>query len=429
VSSPRPAARGPHRHYAWTIVVAALVVEFFGLGFGFFALVASYPYFEQLGWARTTVVASSSILIVVVAVLAPLTGIYMDRRSLRQLFIIGGLTMAVGHALLGFAETPLGFFFAAAVLGVGMAGVTILPNQVLISRWFRSRLGLANGLISAGTVLGGSLSTMVVTVCAESYGRRFAFLVLAALVGTVPPLVGWQVVRDRPEDMGLEPYDEGEPRRDAAFDERTVAIGEVVRQRTFWLIAGGLVLATVPCYTSNKHLILYLRDIGLDATAAAEVKSSFILMAGLGRLLTGIACDRFDRYRVLIVAYVLGAISFPIIFAMPARPALIAYPLLFGLAYGGIMPMMPIMVVECFGLAALGTILGWIKIAYDASAATAPLAAAYVYDRVGNYHMVFVVNWLCAVAAVWCAIALARGRARERRTLAAAEPARAAVGR
>ena len=78
-------------------------------------------------------------------------------------------------------------------------------------------------------------------------------------------------------------------------------------------------------------------------------------MAGLGRLLTGIACDRFDRYRVLIAAYVLGAISFPIIFAMPARPALIAYPLLFGLAYGGIMPMMPIMVVECFGLAALGS--------------------------------------------------------------------------
>lgn len=418
--TPAPQPRGLHWHYAWVVVGASLLIEFFGIGFGFFALVASYPYFETLGWTRTTVVASSSLMIVTIAILSPLTGAYMDRRSIRQLFVAGGLVMALGHALLGMAETPLAFYGGAIVLGIGMAGVTVLPNQVLISRWFRSRLGLANGVISAGTVLGGSLSTMVVTLCSESYGRRFAFFVLAACVGIVPPLVGFFVVRDHPADLGLEPYDEGEPVRSSARAEWRTAITlrDFLSDPAFWLLTVGLLLATVPCYTSNKHLILYLHDLGLDATHAASVKSLMILVAGAGRLLAGLLADRFDRYWTLVGIYALSALSFPLVFAMPSGPALLGYAVLFGLAYGGVMPMMPIMVVECFGIEAIGLILGVMKIAYDAGAATAPLAAAYAHDQIGNYDLVFLVNWACALLAVGCAVALLA-----RRRAAAAAPA------
>jgi sugar phosphate permease len=411
---PRDApTRGLHWHYAWVIVIGSVVIEFFGIGFGFFALVASYPYFEGLGWARTTVVASSSLMITTIAILSPLTGAYMDKRSIRQLFVAGGLIMALGHALLGMAETPLAFFVGAIVLGVGMAGVTVLPNQVLIARWFKSRLGLANGVISAGTVLGGSVSTMVVTLCSESYGRRFAFFVLAACVGIVPPLVGVFVVRDRPSDLGLSPYDEGDAGFASSAQRADVTLRTVLADPTFWLLTVGLLLATVPCYTSNKHLILYLHDLGLDATSAATVKSLMILVAGVGRIVAGVLADRFDRFWTLVGFYALSAVSFPLVFAMPAKAALVGYVVLFGLAYGGVMPMMPIMVVECFGIGALGVILGVMKIAYDAGAATAPLAAAYAYDQLGNYDLVFAINWACAVAAVGCALALI---ARRRRT-------------
>jgi len=423
-SPPAPQPRGFHWHYAWVVVGASLLVEFFGIGFGFFALVASYPYFEALGWARTTVVLSSSVMITTIAILSPLTGIYMDRRSIRHLFVAGGLVMAVGHTLLGVAATPLAFQLGAVVLGVGMAGVTVLPNQVLIARWFRSRLGLANGLISAGTVLGGSLSTIVVTMVSEAWGRRTAFLILAACVGIVPPLIGLLVVRDHPADLGLEPYDEGDVPRDPHRGGPAPTLRRVVADPSFWLVTLGLLFATVPCYTSNKHLILYLHDLGLDATHAASVKSLMILVAGAGRLIAGVLSDRFDRFAVLIGIYALSAASFPLVFAMPAEPALLAYAVLFGLAYGGIMPMMPIMVVACFGTEALGLILGVMKVAYDVGAATAPLAAAWAHDRLGNYDLVFALNWACAIAAVVCSAAL---WLRERRRQSAAQPPRAAA--
>jgi MFS family permease len=137
-----------------------------------------------------------------------------------------------------------------------------------------------------------------------------------------------------------------------------------------------------------------------------------ILVAGAGRLLAGAASDRFDRGRTLIAIYALSAVSFPLVFAMPAAPVLVAYAVLFGLAYGAIMPTMPIMVIECFGTAALGTVLGIIKVAYDAGAALAPLAAAWAHDVLGDYDLVFALNWACALGAVACAVALARERRR-----------------
>lgn len=411
---------GLHRHRAWVVVAASLLVEFFGIGFGFFALVASYPSFEALGWDRTTVVASSSIMILVIAVLSPFVGAWMDRHSIRALFVAGGLVMAVGHAILGVASTPAVFFLGAAVLGLGMSGVTILPNQVLISRWFTSRLGLANGIVSAGTVLGGALSTMVVTLATEAWGRRAAFLLLAACVGIVPPLVALLLVRDRPSDLGLEPYEEADDARLAV--ERAAAsrgapsspsLRDAVRDPVFGWLTAGILLATVPCYTSNKHLILYLHDLGLDATRAASVKSMFILFAGVGRLAAGLLADRFPRASVLLGVQLLAAVGFPLVFLMPWWPAVVAYVVLFGLAYGGIMPMMPIMVVEGFGLAALGTVLGIVKTGYDLGAASAPLAAAWVHDRTGSYRWVFLANGLCAWAAVACGTVL-RSRLRER---------------
>jgi MFS transporter, OFA family, oxalate/formate antiporter len=420
-SAPREDRPGGLRwHYAWVVVAASLLVEFFGIGFGFFALVASYPYFEALGWTRTAVVLSSSIMIATIAVLSPLTGVFMDRYSIRVLFVAGGLVMAGGHVLLGFAATPPEFYVGAAVLGVGMAGVTVLPNQVLISRWFVSRLGLANGVISSGTVLGGALSTAVVTYFTEAHGRATAFLVLAGCVALVPPLVGLFVVRDRPADMGLEPYREegdadlpgpaGTAGAKGAAAGAGRGLGEITRDRTFWLLLGGLLFATVPCYTSNKHLILYLRDIGLDGLTAANVKSLFIVVAGAGRLLAGLAADQFSRTRLLTGIFLLAAVGFPLVFLMPAWPAIAGYVLVFGLAYGAIMPMMPIMAVELFGLSALGAVLGVIKVGYDVGAASAPLAAAWLHDRLGDYRIVFAVNAACAWAAVACAVALGRAR-------------------
>src|SRR6185295_18671649 len=98
---PPGAPRAGRIHYAWWIVVAALAIGFFGIGFGVFALTAAYPYLiAAFGWSRTEVVASMTFVVTSVALLGPATGAFLDRHPVRRLFLAGSAVQAVALLLL-----------------------------------------------------------------------------------------------------------------------------------------------------------------------------------------------------------------------------------------------------------------------------------------------------------------------------------------
>ena len=104
-------------HYAWWIVTGSVVIEFFGLGFGIFALTASYPYWERaFHWSRTAVVGSMTVVVTTVAVLSPFVGWLLDRRSVRQLFVVGSLVQAAGLLALSRVQSLSAYYAASCLL-------------------------------------------------------------------------------------------------------------------------------------------------------------------------------------------------------------------------------------------------------------------------------------------------------------------------
>jgi MFS family permease len=376
-----------------------VAIEFFGLGFGIFALTASYPYLiQEFGWSRTAVVASMTFVVTTVAVLGPVTGMLLDRYPIRRLFVVGSLVQAAGLVAFATVRTLPAYYAASVLLGVGMSGVTVLPNQVLVARWFRTRLGLVNGLITAGTVLGGSASPLLVTVLAERIGWRAGFCVLAALVGTVPPLVVWLLVRERPADLGLAPY--GDAVVEPAATGTRAALGAALRQPVLWLLAAALFCASWPCYAATKHVILFLREMGVAPLPAAATLSWMLLAATVGRLVFGILWDHLPPRVVLVIDYVLLVAGAFLLLAARDPRARAVYVVLFGLGYGGLMPLVPLTVVAYFGRRGMGAVLGCFKLFYDGAAALAPLATAWLYDRQGSYQTAFTVNALLPCVAL-----------------------------
>jgi MFS family permease len=402
---PSPTAE-PRVHYAWWIVTASLVIEFFGLGFGIFALTASYPYLIQtFGWSRTATLASMTFVVSTVALCGPLVGAFLDRHSIRPLFVAGSLIQAMALVLLSRVQTLPQYYAASVLLGVGMSGVTVLPNQVLVSRWFRARLGLVNGIITAGTMLGGSASPVLLTRLAEQYGWRPAFLVMAVLVGTLPPLVSVLLVRDRPSDLGLAPYggDGVEPVAQTAG-----ALGEAARQPTLWLLAVALFCGSWPCYAATKHIILYLRELGVEPLMAAGTLSWMLFASTVGRLVFGSLWDYVPARAILVADYVLLAAGSLLLLAAHLPAVRAVYVLVFGLAYGGLMPLVPLTVVAYFGRERMGAILGCFKLFYDGASATAPLLTAYLYDRLGSYTLAFELNAMLPCVALVVVAVLVR---------------------
>src|SRR5262245_12314534 len=124
--------------YGWYVLGACVVIELFGLGFGIFAITTVYPFIIDTfpDWPRTTVFLPTSIIIMAVAAMGPLTGAFIDRYPIRYLFVCGIALQSAALYAFSRVQTTTQYLGVALLLGIGMSGVTILPNQVLVSRWF-----------------------------------------------------------------------------------------------------------------------------------------------------------------------------------------------------------------------------------------------------------------------------------------------------
>lgn len=391
--------------YGWYILAASVVIELFGLGFGIFAITTVYPYIIDTfpDWSRSTVFLPTSLIILMVGLMSPVTGWLLDRYPIRWLFTVGILVQGVALFLFAHVQTPAQYVGSSLLLGLGMSGVTILPNQVLVSRWFHARVGLVNGIVLAATALGAAMAPALITRLIEAFDWRSAFTMMAVFA-SVPPLIAvLLVVRSRPEEMGLRPY--GSDASPAADTTPLSGIGlaEAMRLPVFWIFAGAIFLGGMPCYSFNKHILVFLKELGFDPVSAADHKSFFFFVSACARLLFGALADRLDRRNLLLAEIVLIAAGFPILFLVPSHPQLLLPALLlFGAGYGGLLPSIPILGVHYFGRRHLGAILGAYKVAYDLAAAGAPLLTAAMYDHYGSYAA----SMVLLTAFAWIAVGL-----------------------
>ena len=186
------------------------------------------------------------------------------------------LPVSVPAALVYIAVLVASFF-----VGVGLSGVTVLPNQVLVSRWFSSRVGLVNGILLGATATGAAISPALITRLIEASDWRSAFAWMAIFALAPPLLVTLFVVRDRPEDMGLEPYGAGQATADAT--DVGLAPAQVLRTGVFWAFALIILLGGMPCYSINKHILVFLRELGFDPVSAADYIDALRLRGRLTR--------------------------------------------------------------------------------------------------------------------------------------------------
>lgn len=392
--------------YGWWVLAASVVIELFGLGFGIFAITTVYPYVIETfpEWPRTTVFLPTTIIIATVGVLAPITGWLIDRVPLRRLFVVGIIVQSAGLLAFSRVTTPGAYALASLVVGIGMSAVTILPNQVLVSRWFHDRVGLVNGILLAATAMGAAISPPLITRVIEASDWRTGFQWIALLALVPPLLVVVTLVRDRPSDLGLLPY--GTDRRAAAMPLQGLSLAEAASTGTFWALVAAIFLGGMPCYSFNKHVLVFLREAGFDPITAADMKGLYFFISGCSRLSFGWLCDRHDRRRLTLIHLACIALGYPLILAVPAHPGLLLPCLVIvGIGYGGLLPAIPILAVYYFGRRHLGTILGVYKIPYDVAAASAPLFTAWLYDLYGGYAVPE--RWNCAFALVGFCVALA----------------------
>lgn len=379
-------------YYGWNIIGAGLVFQAVTFGLVFFSFTFWVgPWMADFGVSRTTVMWAFTAFNLGMGLMAPFAGRAMDKMSIRALVCGGSICFASGLALVSLA-TAFWQVIAiyATVITLGVILTSSLPAQTLAAKWFRANRGLAIGFVAVGTSIGGFLLPPVVAGLIADYGWRTANVMLAAgAVLVVVPLV-WLVVRNTPEDKGVEPEAErlsaDGSHVEVEFPDWTTAM--ILRQSSFWVPIGAFFPMLLAVSSIQANLAPFASDLGIDAPRAAGLMSALAGTMIFGKLFFGAMADRWD-HRILF--WISAATMWAAIFlfdTMPSYPVMVVASGTFGFAIGGFLPLLGAIFASRFGPHAFGRVMGLTGPIITITA-IGPVGAGLIRDASGSYSMAF----------------------------------------
>ena len=108
---------------------------------------------------------------------------------------------------------------------------------------------------------------------------------------------------------------------------------------------------------------------------------------------------------MIVAGLLLQALAIPAYLAVRDIGDFYLLATVFGMAYGGVMPLYAVLAREYFSQSIMGTVLGGATMLSSLGMALGPLGGGWIYDTFGNYAWLYIGSAGLAAAAV--AIALA----------------------
>ena len=133
------------------------------------------------------------------------------------------------------------------------------------------------------------------------------------------------------------------------------------------------------------HVVSYAMICGLPAMAAVSVYSLQGLAGLGGRLLLGVLADRHGAKLVLIGGLLLQTLAIGAFLPARSLGEFYAVAAVFGLAYGGVMPLYAALARDYFGPRIMGTVFGAATMVSCIGMAVGPAVGGWIFDRFGSY--------------------------------------------
>jgi len=130
---------------------------------------------------------------------------------------------------------------------------------------------------------------------------------------------------------------------------------------TFILVFFAGAIGTFPLLVPPFFLPSYCVSIGLSSTTGAGLVAGFNFASAVGRIGSGILCDKIGSLNTLFISFTLTALSMLVIWpASTTLAPMIIFVLVNGVSNGGFFSTMPTVVVDVFGSARVSIAMGMI---------------------------------------------------------------------
>jgi MFS family permease len=392
--------------YGWIVVVASSTIVCIGMGCLFALGVFLVPIERAMGWSRGAISTVALLNWLAMGLGSFCWGWLSDRVGARGVAVGGGFLLGLGLVLSSQTQTLWQFLVTFGFL-VGFAvGAFYAPLTATTTKWFAARRGLAVALVSAGIGFGILIIAPLARALTSAWDWRVAMLVLGDLAWLVVIPVALLLREPAAGDVPGTDVSASTP----AHVSHDFTTREVLSAPQFWAIA----LTHFACCAAHSgpifHMVTHATDQGVAAMAAATVLGVSGFASIAGRVGGGLLADRVGAKRTLIAGLALQAVMiFGYLFARNLS-AFVALALVFGAAYGGVMPLYALVTREYFGEKVMGSAYGAVFLISTLGMGLGSYAGGAIYDRVGSYTWLFVGSFAIGATAVLLAFTFRRPR-------------------
>jgi len=408
-------AKAPRFFYGWVVVAAAFCVALVAYGVQYSFGIFIDPLKADFGWSGELVGGAASLFMFSRGALAILTGRITDRHGPRIIVAIGGLFLGLGLILTSQSSTAWQLYLFYGLMGGFGLSVAYAPLMATVSRWFVSKRGLAIGIVAAGIGAGTAVMSPLAAHLVATHGWRLSYIIigLLALIIIIP---GAFLLRRSPEEKGLLPLGKAEAtagdeensniakREDSLTSESAgFSLKEAARTRAFWLLLAIIIFWSICVQMTMMYIYPHATDptgLGIPVGVAASFMSVIGISSIIGRLVMGAVSDRLGGKRTLVICLVLQALAMFWLLRATDIWMLYLFAAVFGFAYGGCVPLLPVIAGEIFELKSIGEIVGFQMLGVAIGGAIGPVLGGYVFDVTQSYYLAFMGSGISTIIAL-----------------------------
>ncbi|MBB3973957.1 oxalate/formate MFS antiporter [Hansschlegelia beijingensis] len=315
---------------------------------------------QTFGWDRASIQIAFTIFVLVQTWLTPIEGYFIDKYGPRVMVAIGAVFMGLSWIVNSQATSLMGFYFGAAVggIGVGCIYATCINNAL---KWFPDRRGLAVGLTAGGYGMGSAATILPIAAMIESSGFQSTFLFFGVLQGSLAFLAA--LFLRSPKAGEVKASDK------LAQSRRDYTLTEALRTKLFWLMFFMFICVVTGGMMAVAQLGVIAQDLGVKNysvnlyffTMAALPLALMLdrIMNGVSRPLFGWISDNIGREKTMVIAFTLEGLGIIALGYFGHNPY--AFLILSGvvfLAWGEVYSLFSALAGDAFGTKHIGKIYG-----------------------------------------------------------------------
>ena len=388
--------------------MAGSIILFVSSGIAFYGHgVILDPLRHAHGWSKGTVSSAITLYFFLNGIVGFIIGRWMDRYGPKWFLVCGSAVFGIGLWSLNWIDTIPQLFLIYVVMAVGFCSTSLVPINMLITRWFIKKRGLAMSIANTGLSVGGVILVPLASYLIIHLGLDRALPILGGIYMLVMIPMAILFIKQQPSDVGQFPDGEVQSKGEDGNQKTTVDANQMriwtrrqaIKTVAFWSIALTFMLALGGQIAYLVHQVSFLGQY-LGTQGAANAVAITAVASIVGRLFLGTFVDRCDKRHVTMVCILIQGLAVLTLAFYSHVVLLYLCTFAFGLTMGSIIMMQSLIIGECFGIPSFATVSGAIGLCCMPGAAFGPMIAGAIFDATQSYQGAFILFAAASVVAM-----------------------------